>query len=90
MRIISQDGAIDIPYNISSLYIKKEGDGCLVYAVVPGVDKPFLMAEYLFYEVGVEQLQKLRSSLEEESVYSRKVSATESVSSNINLIFRFS
>ena len=64
MRVISQDGTIDIPYGTTALSVDKYN--CVILAVIPGYEKSRVVATYSSLERisrAMEMLQKQYAKL---------------------------
>lgn len=59
MRVISQDGAIDVPYDLAVLDTNDNG---VVHAVLPGDKLAGTMAKYSSKEKALKALEKLKTT----------------------------
>lgn len=63
MRLISQDGYVDIPYDLSALSIGEFGDKTVIYVRSKLFDeKPFVFATYSSEEKGLKVMENLRKT----------------------------
>ena len=63
MRLISQDGYVDIPYDLSALSIWEFGDKTVIYVRSKLFDeKPFVFATYSSEEKGLKVMENLRKT----------------------------
>jgi hypothetical protein len=84
MRLISQDGYVDIPYDLSALSVGDFADKIVIYVRSKLFDeKPFVIAEYSSETKALIVMEKLRKTYSKNPNYGAEVEFFE------DLVFQF-